>query len=737
MPKPTRPAATEQTKYGSRVLRLLPKCEGLDVWELQIKLIGWGSGANPDGVGNAMDPVRVTGTFDTTTRDAVLRFQKAHKLRCTGEVDEPTFLAIDREAALHPVLVHEMKCPCARGENTGDILCRCSDHPYNAVCDGFGSARGDGKFLLEKRVIFDGTSGGSASIQNEKLDLYDMKEYPGMDKALLWGMRAVMHRAQVERLGILAGYRCWRDNYSYTDDRRWRHRRVTWHFGKALEFYHAGKCTDIGKDWKKTECVECNRIRTAAQTLCGFQIRWHEPDRIGVSEAVSGDRNMIRPPVTPYSVHINSVRRVGRENDDFVKTHFDGAQPLYDGALGISYPIDLGAGTDPRTAPSEDFFHNTEYKPGGWFPMGASRQWHTGVHLFADAGKEVYTLAPGQLIACRFAEAVDAKSYGSRNFVLIQHEWNKKPWYSLLMHLDAGAVDANTKVPWRQKLFMRTKDHYEPAAPTPIFEPKVVETKNRLIPVPGLTVAEWREVSSAESDPKTALDDQAPASSLVVKLAPAVGQVGDRYAYTKLEDKIVGKRVAASGDLAGKLGGGQIIALTDPIPVAAGELIGYVGGAATDSQLAPHGTFIHLEVFSPEALLSGAGYETLDISDKHADRQDLVLKLLDKNLVAGSLDKVLLHDDVQADARDPYGPGMRSVILKMKSAWSLDWKSALSSAPSLSFLKEGDVNTLGTNFNDYAWWSQAAAGGKLPGSDVVFHYHPIAFLLAIAFAPPA
>src|SRR5450759_283870 len=93
--------------YGERNLQLLPVSQGRDVWELQIKLIAWGSGSNNDGIGTPYMPVRVTGTFDAATRDAVKRFQHAlGNLPVNGIVDSATFLAIDREAGTYAVMPH-------------------------------------------------------------------------------------------------------------------------------------------------------------------------------------------------------------------------------------------------------------------------------------------------------------------------------------------------------------------------------------------------------------------------------------------------------------------------------------------------------------------------------------------------------------------------------------------------------------------------------------------------------
>lgn len=724
MPR-TRPTTPD---YGTRPLQLLPKCEGLDVWELQIKLIGWGSGSNNDGIGNAFDPVRVTGVFDTTTADAVRRFQKAHTLPVTGVANAATMRAIDAEASLHPVMVHEMKCPCADGKNTDPILCRCDDHPNSgAPCTGFGSGLFAGTFLTAGKKLADGTD-----LATETLDLYDCEEYPGMDKALLWAIRALCHRATLTRLTILAGYRCWQDNYQHTDPERWRHRRSTLNFGKALEFVHAGTCTDIGEDITRPPCAECTRIRRIAFEFCGFQLRWQEPDRVSVAEA----EKTARPPATPYRVHIDTVRRLGRHKTEFVKTHFDGVQPVYPGKIcDTSFPVNLGGGIDPRSVSSGSFFEHIEAGPHGGYPFGLSRNWHGGVHFHVAAGTEVRAMASGEVIACRVGEAPGAKPYGSRNFVLLRHKWGEKFFYSLYMHLDDGVADDASTVPWRKKLFLRTKPHVVGIAPAPAFLATQDATPvNVLYPKHALGLAPGAEIEAdagaAEANPKTALDTKAPDNSLVVKLAAPP----DTYVYTKLEDKIVAKLVAADATLAGKLTAHDVIPLTVPIPVEAGEIIGFASVPPTAAELKDLGSFVHVETFSGEQLLTGAGYVVLDgiAAGDASDRKKLTDKLSTAKLAPETPDKVLLPEDLTGAGKAAGLFARRSAILKMQSAWSLDWAATLN-APPLSFLGDVPKGTVGTDSNDYRWWADANPCGHLPASDVVFHYHPIALLVQIAF----
>jgi len=93
---------------------------------------------------------------------------------------------------------------------------------------------------------------------------------------------------------------------------------------------------------------------------------------------------------------------------------------------------------------------------------------------------------------------------------------------------------------------------------------------------------------------------------------------------------------------------------------------------------------------------------------------------------------VLLADDLNKE-QDLYRELLRAVVLKMPSAWSVDWKTGLTTPACLSFIKR--PTDLGDAFNDYAWWNDVKAdGADLPASSTVFHYHPIAALLAMAYA---
>ena len=725
--------------YGERVLRLDPPMTGLDVWELQIKLLAWGSGSDPDGIGSPNMPVRVTGKFDRATRDAVKRLQNALTLPVTGVVNDATFTAIDKEAALWPVVVWGMRCKCADGKNTPPVRCRCNDHPNAGVCTGFGNGRFNGSFLLDNVTLPDRTS-----LAAEQWDIYDMREYPGVDKALIWALRGLMRRANVQRLGIAAGYRCWQDNYQSTDGRRWRHRRSTFHLGKTADIYHDGTCAEYGQNpFAAGTCGTCAAIRTVAVTKCGFQERWHQPDRVSVGD-IARDGS---PPFNPFSLMVSTVRRREREDDEFVNNYHESVKPLYPGKAGtFSYPLNLNAnGLDLTSAPSPAFFSNTEAGDAGWYPLGLSRMWHTGIHLYTGAGTEVRAIADGEIVGVRGGEAAGAKTLGSRNFVVIRHKHKdrsnqEKTWYSLYMHLDDGPVDATSAVPWRKQLHERTVAHVLFLVPSPIFthlpaQPAAVPpVPSRLVPAAGHAAGERIPIAggAAAADPRTALDPAGPPNSQVIQLAnPA-----DTYVFLQMEGEDLAQSVAADGTLATNLGNHDIIAVDPPIRVVAGELLGYVGAAPTDATLNPHGSFLHLETFSETQILTGAGYKLIDVSNatEVADRKQVMLKLKAAGFSVGLPMDVLLETDVNQDRLPISLVPERSVVLKTPNQWSLDWKAALAAAAPLSFMQDAARDTLGDQMNEYRWWANVAGGTRLPASSTVFHYHPLALLFYFGLA---
>jgi hypothetical protein len=706
MARPAGPA------YGFRTLEM--GTDGLDTWELQVKLIGWGSGTDNDGIGGLMDPVRVNGTFDATTRDAVKRFQMAHGLPPTGIVDPNTFRAIDDEVRNHPISIANLKCPCVSGKNDGGILCRCGDHPNPGKCSGFGKQRFAGQFLL------DGAK--DAALKAEKLPVYAMEEHDGVDKTALWAARALMHRAGIGRVQVTAGYRCWHDNYHDTDPTRWKHRRSVLHLGSSVEFIHVKKCVTKGAN----PCPECERIRQVALAKCGYQLRWHEPDRVTVGEGGLE----AAPPAEPFALHLDTVMLLNREKADFVKTDADAAAPLYTRKVDFSLPVDLGGGRDPKYATTSVYYDNVEKAPGGQFPIGDGRVWHGGIHLTPTKFPSVRAMAEGEVVACRVGEAESAKALGSRNFVLLRHFWSGNNFYTLYMHLDGEAASPKAVAGWRRALYFRAKDHVEMTESGEVFRHKAAGGGS-LTATSRLPARDCAETTGGEVDPRV-LDPKAPLNSKVIKL----DRVTDDYVYTKLNGIGVAKLNSAVAGLSDKLRNCDVIGLDKALPVHAGDVLGSVGKAPTHESLRGLGAFVHIEAFSDAVVLSGPGYVFLDASDeaKVADRKGITSALVAAGLLTNPPDGVLLDEDIVAHSDSVDRAKFRSAVVKMPSAWGIDWKVAFQKSKTFGFLKDAERDALGAEFLDYRWWPAAKteAKGNMPPDGALYHYHPIVLLVQLA-----
>ena len=100
----------------------------------------------------------------------------------------------------------------------------------------------------------------------------------------------------------------------------------------------------------------------------------------------------------------------------------------------VSFPVDLGSGRNVDDATVAAFYQHTEKDvAGGGFPLGGNTTWHGGLHLFGSKGADIHACAAGTVVAARLADTEDlgAGYFGSRNFVLVRHDEDARPWYSL------------------------------------------------------------------------------------------------------------------------------------------------------------------------------------------------------------------------------------------------------------------------------------------------------------------
>lgn len=207
-------------EYGQDVLKNGMKGDAVE--ELQIRLAGF-SGGIPDG------------DFGPGTVNQVKQFQKDFmKLNSPGgEVDQATFAAIDRFAAQYPVPFDKLKCPCGK-------------------CSGFGRGLFKGQYRDGK----------------PKIEAYNLYEYPGIHRVILWAYRAVLHYHPQYSFTINSGYRCSENNIQ-------NGRQSTNHHGKAIDLDVPDKA---GED-KTDDRARCNAIRQSIVEKSNAQIGWPLPNK--------------------------------------------------------------------------------------------------------------------------------------------------------------------------------------------------------------------------------------------------------------------------------------------------------------------------------------------------------------------------------------------------------------------------------------------------------------------------
>jgi N-acetyl-anhydromuramyl-L-alanine amidase AmpD len=98
------------------------------------------------------------------------------------------------------------------------------------------------------------------------------------------------------------------------------------------------------------------------------------------------------------------------------------------------------------------FFRNAEERASGFFPVGPSGLWHSGIHLRAVPGDPVHAPARGRLLAARLGE----HERSSTAMLLMRHDvdvaGSPVSFYSLLAHLGPQKFSSQSEIPWIRDL---------------------------------------------------------------------------------------------------------------------------------------------------------------------------------------------------------------------------------------------------------------------------------------------
>jgi N-acetyl-anhydromuramyl-L-alanine amidase AmpD len=101
------------------------------------------------------------------------------------------------------------------------------------------------------------------------------------------------------------------------------------------------------------------------------------------------------------------------------------------------------------------FFRNAEERASGFFPVGPSGLWHSGIHLRGIPGEPVYAPLRGRLLAARLGEVAGS----SVALLLIRHDvevaGSHVRFYSLLAHLAQQPLSSRSEVPWIRDLVQK------------------------------------------------------------------------------------------------------------------------------------------------------------------------------------------------------------------------------------------------------------------------------------------
>lgn len=200
-----------------------------EVQLLQIKLAGFR--------GTVWD-----GSFGPGTELQVMQFQKDFmgSPAPTGIVDPITAKAIDTFAMKYPIDFSILKCPCGN-------------------CSGFGKGLGKGQYVAGMPQV----------------EAYNMYEYPGIHKAILWAVRAVIFYNPQYTLVPTSGYRCGADNVIHN-------RTSTNHHGKAVDLgvvLPKNQASQPDAIRNTTKVNICNAIRGKMVEVGNFQIGWDANNR--------------------------------------------------------------------------------------------------------------------------------------------------------------------------------------------------------------------------------------------------------------------------------------------------------------------------------------------------------------------------------------------------------------------------------------------------------------------------
>lgn len=282
------PKATVEVKCDQKACIKLGD-KGPLIEELNIRLMGFG---------NTISAPTPLNEFTAKTESAVKQFQRDYMgVSETGRVCGAVLTALDDFLARHPINLGSMKCRCGK-------------------CEGFGNGQLNSKMA---GVFTD------AKHTTPRPGV----EYPGMHRALLWGMRAALFYAHVKNKALTfkflhtsSGYRCWYDNAGYLGGaaNKKTKRNSTNHMGNALDLqWTKGKST--------TRCAGSDVDEIRAEIFVkrlGAQMRWPGRNKLSLESAADGATSWVHVDVREFESQYKDTRfyavtQAGADGDRLVE----------------------------------------------------------------------------------------------------------------------------------------------------------------------------------------------------------------------------------------------------------------------------------------------------------------------------------------------------------------------------------------------------------------------------------
>jgi hypothetical protein len=425
------------------------------------------------------------------------------------------------------------------------------------------------------------------------------------------------------------------------------------------------------------------------------------------------------------------------------------------------------------------YYANNEGGTGGFFPIGATRTWHGGIHLYPEAKKDgdiVYAPFDGRIVCARLApddeESKKKWTIGSPNFILLQHRMHlngeEVKFYSLLMHLAQDswadwraplAADPRFVFPWLRDILLAPTKEY-----AALFKPQVwkklhlqVVNKCKLTDGEGKdkkTVKELEPSDILQMDPSKPEELQAWYGRKLGGKASTLGGDSGTLEAKQSDLKVLDLYPIRFTEIRDKLAKGEVVNLwNEEILVSAGEPIGRVG---TLGRADPKPT-LHFEIFSEEFIKCWVDDKSKVVKDDKTnlffDRQaflDRFFKLIDdaypenagaqEHMVgtgAKKGDGVITREEVieffnHSAEREQF----RELVTRHPSEWSdeAQWDKLDKNAKDVyGFLSGEQLNVFKDQIAPYVWWNKDLDGAGLPKNKCVYHYHPIRFLMWIDF----